>query len=157
VSGVFTAAINDYLRGELSFDSDQPYEVLTDRVQPWNFGQFENRYVDASGDLRQAMTVNPNLKLMVASGYYDLATPLSSTEYSVDHLQLAPAMQKNVTQHRYRAGHMMYLQKVCLEQLRQDLVRFYAEAVPPEAATAQPASAEPAPATPAPTKTDTSG
>lgn len=150
LSGVFTATINDYLRRELSFDSDQPYEVLTDRVQPWNFDQFENRYVDASTDLRQAMTVNPNLKLMVAAGYFDLATPLSATEYSVDHLQLVPALRKNVTQHRYRAGHMMYAKRSCLEKLRRDLVKFYAAAVPSQAAPAGPAPAKDAPAEDAP-------
>jgi carboxypeptidase C (cathepsin A) len=162
MSGVFTATINDYLRRDLSFDSDLPYEVLTDRVQPWNFSQFENRYVDASTDLRQAMTENPKLKLMVAAGYYDLATPLAATDYSVDHLQLAPSLRKNVTQHRYRAGHMMYLKKACLEKLRKDLVKFYAAAMPPESAAPEPptpavAPAQSAPATPAPAKADTSG
>ncbi len=146
VSGVFTAAINDYLRSELSFDSDQPYEVLTDRVQPWDYGQFENRYVDASGALRRAMTTNPNLRLMVACGYYDLATPMSGTEYSVNHLQLAPALRKNVTARRYRAGHMMYLKRSCLERLRRDLVKFYAEAMPSEAAAVAPAQTERNPA-----------
>ncbi len=159
VSGVFTAAINDYLRNELSFDSDEPYEVLTARVRPWDYGQFENRYVDASGDLQRAMTTNPNLKLMVAGGYYDLATPLSGTEYSVDHLQLAPALRKNVTEHRYRAGHMMYLKQSCLEAIRRDLVKFYARAVPSEPNSARPAETT-SPAAqdePAPANADASG
>jgi carboxypeptidase C (cathepsin A) len=162
VSGVFTAAINDYLRRELSFDSNERYEVLTDRVQPWDFSKFENRYVDASTDLRQVMTVNPNLKLMVAGGYYDLATPLAATEYSVDHLQLAPSLQEHVTRHHYQGGHMMYLKKACLEKLRRDLARFYATAVPTEPAPVEPASterpgAEASPSTSAPAAADAPG
>jgi carboxypeptidase C (cathepsin A) len=156
VAGAFTATINDYLRRELSFDSTETYEVLNFNVQPWDYGQFENRYVDASSDLRRAMTVNPHLKLMVASGYYDLATPLAATEYSTDHLQLDRSLAKNVTKQRYRAGHMMYTKKACLEKLRKDLVRFYAAAVPPEAAPATSASTESAPATPASAEADSS-
>jgi carboxypeptidase C (cathepsin A) len=126
--GAFTAAINDYLRRELAFDEDRPYEVLTGDVHPWDFDRFENRYVDPSESLRRAMTVNPHLRLFVASGYYDLATPLLATEYSVHHLQLAPALIEHVTQHRYEAGHMMYINESSLDKLRQDLASFYQSA-----------------------------
>lgn len=126
--GAFAAAINDYLRRELDFDDDRPYEVLTSRVHPWDFDPFENRYVDASESLRRSMTVNPQLRLFVASGYYDLATPLLATDYSTNHLQLDPSLMKHVTQRRYEAGHMMYINETSLEKLKLDLASFYVSA-----------------------------
>jgi carboxypeptidase C (cathepsin A) len=79
VLGPFAATFNDYVRRELKFESDLPYEVLTSKVQPWNFRQARNRYLDIAEDLREAMTHNPYLKVFVANGHYDLATPYLAT------------------------------------------------------------------------------
>jgi len=82
--------LNDYVRRELHFESDLPYEILTGRVRPWKWGNSENRYLNLGETLRRAMSKNPALRVFVASGYYDLATPYFATRYTFDHLGLEP-------------------------------------------------------------------
>ena len=128
IDGPFAAAFNDYVRLVLDFQSDLPYEVLTGRVRPWSYDDFENRYVHSTDTLRQAMTVNPALKVFVANGYYDLATPYLATEYSFDHLQLERPLRENISMGYYEAGHMMYNDAESRMKLRDDVVKFYKEA-----------------------------
>jgi carboxypeptidase C (cathepsin A) len=130
IEGPFSTLLNDYVRRELGYESDLPYEVLTDRVRPWSYDEFENRYVNVAEPLRQAMAQNPALKVLVANGYYDLATPFFATEYTFDHLGLDPSLAGNVEMAYYEAGHMMYIHQPSLEKQRQDLVRFLAKAIP---------------------------
>ncbi len=132
VQGLFTATFYDYVRGELKFESDLPYEILTGKVRPWNFGEYQNRYVDMGESLREAVTKNPYLKVFMAAGFFDLATPFLATKYTIDHLGLSPMLRKNVSLGFYRAGHMMYLHKPSLEKLRDDLAKFIDTAIPGE-------------------------
>jgi carboxypeptidase C (cathepsin A) len=124
IQGAYTAAINDYLGRELGYKSDLPYEILTDRVDPWNYGPAQNKFLNVAETLRVAMTQNPYLKVFVASGYYDLATPYMATRYTFDHMALDPALSENVTIRHYEAGHMMYIREASLVKMRQDLERF---------------------------------
>ncbi len=130
VQGVFTAMFNNYVRSDLKFDSDLPYQVLTDKVQPWSYEHFQNRYVNVADMLRQAMTQNPNLKVMIANGYYDLATPFFATEYTVAHVGLDPALSSHVNLTYCEAGHMLYTKKSCLDNLHGAMADFYQKAVP---------------------------
>jgi carboxypeptidase C (cathepsin A) len=125
VQGPYTATLNNYLRKDLGYESDLPYEILTGRVQPWDYSAYTNRYLNVSDRLRQAMTKNPALRVFVGNGYYDLATPYFATEYTFDHLNLSPGLQKHVTMGYYEAGHMMYVHKASHERLKQDLTKFY--------------------------------
>ena len=90
VQGAFTATWNQYVHSELKYESDLTYEILTGKVQPWNYDQFENRYVNVAETLRDAMTKNRDLKVFVANGYFDLATPFFATEYTFSHMHLDP-------------------------------------------------------------------
>lgn len=128
ITGPYAAAMNHYARAELGFENDLPYEVLTGRVQPWSYREFENRFVTVSDSLRRAIAVNPALKVLVASGYYDLATPYFATEYTLNHLALDPVLRANLRSHVYEAGHMMYVHRPSLERQREDLVAFVREA-----------------------------
>jgi carboxypeptidase C (cathepsin A) len=130
VQGVFTAMFNNYVRGELNYKSDSPYQVLTDKVQPWNYDRFQNRYVNVAEMLRQAMTQNPNLKVMIANGYYDLATPFFATEYTVNHIGLEPTLSNHVSLTYCDAGHMLYTKKSCLDSLHGAMSDFYQKALP---------------------------
>lgn len=126
VEGIFTAALNDYVRTDLGFKEDLPYEILNgDRVQPWNYGKFKNRYLDVAGDLQDALLSQPRLKVLFTCGYFDLATPFFGAQYTIDHLGLPPELRRNVSATFYRAGHMMYLRKASLAKLRKDLTHFY--------------------------------
>ena len=107
-----------------------PYEILTGRVRPWSYAQYANRYINVGETLRKAMTRNSNLKVLIASGYYDLATPFFAAEYTVSHLGLDPALRPNVTMRYYEAGHMMYTHDADHRKLRSDLVSFFQTVLP---------------------------
>lgn len=132
IMGPYTATFNDYVRGELKFETDLPYEILTPRVQPWSYAEHENQYVNVAETLRKAMTINPHLRVMVANGYYDLATPYFATEYTFNHLGLDPSLQKNIVLTYYEAGHMMYIHLPSLARLKSDLAEFVRGTMPGE-------------------------
>jgi carboxypeptidase C (cathepsin A) len=130
VQGIFTAMFNDYIRVELKYNSDMPYQVLTGKVQPWNYDHFQNRYVNVAEMLRQAITQNPSLKVMIANGYYDLATPFFATEYTVNHIGLEPGLSSHISLTYCDAGHMLYTKKSCLDGLHGAMADFYQKALP---------------------------
>lgn len=130
IMGPYTGALNDYVRRELGFESDLPYEILTGRVHPWSYGSHENQYVNVAETLRKAMNANPFLKVFVGNGYYDLATPFLATEYTFDHLFLEPGDRERVAMGYYEAGHMMYIHDPSLAQIKADMASFLASAVP---------------------------
>ena len=119
--GAYTANLNNYVRGELEFESDIPYEILSRRVHPWDYSGHQNQYVNVADTLRKAMTVNPALKVFVANGYYDLATPFLASEYTFTHLGLDPSLKDNITMAYYKAGHMMYIDQNELQKMKKDL------------------------------------
>jgi carboxypeptidase C (cathepsin A) len=132
IQGPYTATLNDYVRGDLQFESDLAYEILTDRVRPWNYDKHQNQFVEVSETLRKAICTNPHLKVFVANGYYDLATPFLATEYTFNHLDLEPELQQNISMSYYEAGHMMYVHQPSLAQLKEELAAFIRSAVPRE-------------------------
>ncbi|MCA9246383.1 MAG: hypothetical protein KDA42_04680 [Planctomycetales bacterium] len=127
ISGAFTAAMNSYLRETLNYTEDRVYEVVSGNVHPWNYDGFQNRYVDASETLRQAMIKNPYLQVFAACGYYDLATPSFGMELTRTHLGLAPERAGNFRMAYYQGGHMMYIYEPSLKKLHRDLTKFYAD------------------------------
>jgi carboxypeptidase C (cathepsin A) len=129
VQGAFTGTFNDYVRDELKWESDLTYEVLTDKVRPWSYEKQQNQYVNTGEMLRQAMAQNPNLRVMVVNGFYDLATPFFATEYTFSHLALDPSLQGNVQLTYCDAGHMLYTSKTCLHSLRHAIEEFYGQAL----------------------------
>jgi carboxypeptidase C (cathepsin A) len=128
ITGAYTACFNDYIRTELEYENDKAYEILTGRVQPWSYAGSQNRYVNVADTLRGAIARNNTLKVMVASGYYDLATPFFASDYTVSHLGLPESLRGNVETHYYDAGHMMYVRLPDLEKLRRDTAAFYEKA-----------------------------
>jgi len=84
---------------------------------------------DTSEALRDAMSRNPHMKIFIASGYYDLATPYFATQYTIDHLGLDAELRDNITTGEYEAGHMMYVHRESLEKLKRDISAFISGAV----------------------------
>ena len=130
IQGPYTAMLNHYLRAELNYENDLPYEILTGRVHPWNYNNVQNRYLNVAETLREAMTRNPALRTFVASGYYDLATPYFATDFTFNHLGLDPDLREHVTIHYYKSGHMMYIHHPSMLELKEDLRNFYEAAAP---------------------------
>ncbi len=103
-----------------------PYEALT-YVGPWAYST--NNFLDVSETLRSAMSQNPYLKVWIACGYYDLATPFFAAEYTAHHMGLRPEQQNRISLTYYEAGHMMYIHKPSLVQLKKDAENFYQQAL----------------------------
>lgn len=129
ISGPYSTAMNHYVRQELKYENDLPYLVLTGRVQPWNYNNVQNQYLNVGETLRQAMSKNPFLKVWVSAGYYDLAPPFFAAEYTFNHLGLKPEQKKNVNFTYYESGHMMYIHKPSLGQLKRDADAFFTGAL----------------------------
>jgi carboxypeptidase C (cathepsin A) len=109
ITGPYTAAFNHYVRAELGYSSDLPYEVLTGRVRPWSYKEFENAYVFVLDKLAAAMRTNPHMRVHVDCGYHDLATPYFAAEHSFAHLAIPAELFENIEYTYYEAGHMMYV------------------------------------------------
>jgi carboxypeptidase C (cathepsin A) len=127
VEAPFTAAFNDYVRRELKYSSDLPYEDLID-VSPWNYGDPQNGYPNTADDLRRAMTRNPYLKVWVTASYYDLATPFLGAEATVASLNLDPSVRANIHFTYFKSGHMLYIYTPSRVKLKADFVNFLDEA-----------------------------
>jgi carboxypeptidase C (cathepsin A) len=119
VRAPYTSTFNNYVRTELGYKSDVPYYILGEGVGPWNW-QTQMGYPATTDDLKDALTKNPHMKVMIASGYYDLATPYRAIEHTLAGMSLDPSLRKNITIERYDAGHMMYVHGPSLHKLKRD-------------------------------------
>lgn len=122
--GAFSTAMLDYLGRELGYKEDQPYEILTSKVQPWRWNS-ENSVVNVSDRLVTALRDNPHLRVLVMGGHTDLATPPEGVAYSIRHmLNLPDNLRRNITTEFYDGGHMFYLNPPDLVKCRADLIQF---------------------------------
>jgi carboxypeptidase C (cathepsin A) len=120
----YTATFNDYVRRELGYRSDLEYYILGGGIgSRWDFGS-DNEYVDVGESLRSAFAKNPHMRLYIAFGYYDAATPLFAAEYTLNHLRLDPSLRDHITRGYYEAGHMMYIQLPSLAKLSREVAAF---------------------------------
>lgn len=109
IMGPYSAALNHYVRAELGYESDLPYEVLSDKVRPWSYKEFEGQHLYVLDKLAAAMRQNPHMRVHVACGYYDGATPYFGVQTDVAHLAIPAELRGNVEFAYYEAGHMMYV------------------------------------------------
>ncbi|MET0235936.1 MAG: peptidase S10 [Kibdelosporangium sp.] len=124
ILGPFTAALNHYVRAELGYSNDLPYEILTGNVHPWSYKEFENASVTVANRLSAALRANHNLKVHVASGYLDGATPYYAAEHVLAHLAIPDELRGNIETKYYPAGHMMYIHEPSRLQQSADLAAF---------------------------------
>lgn len=122
IDGIFSGAFHSYLHSELNFQSS--YTIFSKNVNyNWNYHDYNPwGYPNLMHALRNALECNPTMKLFVACGYYDLATPFAAVEYSLDHLYKSDA---SIQVEYYEGGHMFYLSKKAREKFKKDLIHFY--------------------------------
>ena len=119
----YTALINDYLRRTLGVKFDERYKILDGLYAKWDWGKSDG-YTDTSVSLRTALEKNPHLRVFVASGYFDLATPYWATEHTLSHLGVPKSARANIRTDYYTAGHMMYIDEGNLKKLAEDVADF---------------------------------
>ncbi|MBV8491648.1 MAG: peptidase S10 [Candidatus Eremiobacteraeota bacterium] len=130
VDAAFVSMQNYYLRQVLNYETALPYryeiyDLIYSDGNDWDWKHGGSQALNVAPDLAQTMTFNPDLKVFSANGYYDFATPFFETVYALNHLYLAPALQKNITYGFYQSGHMVYLHPDALAQFHGDLERWY--------------------------------
>lgn len=124
ITGPYSAALNSYVRGELGYASDLAYNILTPKVEPWSYKEFEGKSVEVATALANAMRSNPHLRVYVACGYYDGATPHFAAEHVFAHLRTPPEALQRIEWAYYEAGHMMYVHEPSRVQQSADLTAF---------------------------------
>jgi carboxypeptidase C (cathepsin A) len=127
------ATFHDGYRQDLGVDTERNYVVSAKVWKSWDEthqspakSQWYDRLPVANTaiDLTYAMVQNPNMRVLVQQGYFDLATPYGVTEYVLDHMDLDPELRKNIAVEYYEAGHMMYVHPPSMVEFKQDLAAF---------------------------------
>jgi carboxypeptidase C (cathepsin A) len=132
ISSAYVAAFNDYVRKQLKFGQDQSYQLFAEGTFPgWKFEHKQPGapfavpgFPNVIPDLAAAMKTNPNLRVMLNSGYFDLATPFFTADYEMKHLPIPQSLTKNIETHYYESGHMVYAHLPALKQLHDNVAVF---------------------------------
>jgi carboxypeptidase C (cathepsin A) len=134
LSSAYVSAVNDYVRRELHYGDDKSFKPRIQTFRTWNFahqqpGQNEPPFSPRQGtnvmpDLANAMKLNPNLKVQLNAGYFDLATPFYQGVYEMHHLPIPHSLQANIEYRFYESGHMVYAKDVSLRQLHDNVADF---------------------------------
>lgn len=124
MAGAFRVGIQRVLAEQFGWQGEAPYRLLAPLYQSWRYSQHENRYLATGPLLRDALHRDPALRVFIASGLYDLATPHAAAEHSLAHLGLRGDARSRIELHRAEAGHMMYLLQPARQTLSAALRRF---------------------------------
>ena len=131
ISSAYVSAFNDYVRKSLKFGDHKIYKEITDIERSWNFMHQppgSETKVPASmnvmPDLAAAMKQNPNLKVQLNGGYYDLATPFFAAQWELEHLPMQHSLMANTETHFYTSGHMVYAHEPDLKALHDNVAAF---------------------------------
>ncbi|HTQ27087.1 MAG TPA: hypothetical protein VMI35_03130 [Puia sp.] len=135
ISPAYIASFMSYFYGDLKVDKKYDYHVNAygadgfkwDWTHARNGGPGDPVTPNTGVDLADAMSKNPNLKVLVLNGYYDLATPFYGTEFTFAHLGLENKIRSNISFKYYEAGHMMYVNPTCLGAFKKDVAGFITE------------------------------
>ena len=133
LSSAYVSAFNDYVRKELHYGEDKSFKPSIRTFRTWNFthqlpGQEQplssRQGSNVMPDLANAMKLNPNLKIQLNAGYFDLATPFYQGVYEMHHLPIPPNLQANIEYRFYESGHMVYAKDSSLKQLHDNVADF---------------------------------
>jgi carboxypeptidase C (cathepsin A) len=132
ISSAYVSAFNDYVRKDLGFGSGKVYKPEIDVGKDWSQANHQPPGVpyavpgilNVMPDLASAMKYNPNLKVMVNGGYYDLATPFYEGWFEMHHMPIPASLQSNIEYHYYQSGHMVYAHEAALKELHDNVATF---------------------------------
>ncbi len=129
IDAAFTGTFNNYIRTQLNFGGGIKYKIFGD-VDPWDFTRkkgYDGMFPNVMSDLANAMIYNPEMKVMLNMGYFDLGTPYFEGKYEMQHLPMPASLQKNIEYDLYYSGHMVYLHPESLKKLHDNVARFINE------------------------------
>jgi carboxypeptidase C (cathepsin A) len=131
ISSAYVSAFNDYVRLALKFGLDKTYKPEIELYRSWNMehqppgARFPVRgAANVMPDLASAMKYNPQLKIQLNGGYFDLATPYYEGWYEMHHLQIPARLQNNIEYRYYASGHMVYAHESSLKELHDNVADF---------------------------------
>jgi len=132
ISSAYVAAFNNYVRKDMHYGMNETYKLFADgSFENWNFKHQQPNMPEAfpgptnvMPDLAFAMKTNPDLKVMLNAGYYDLATPFFEGIYEMNHLPIPPTLQKNISYAFYDSGHMVYAHQASLKEIHDNVTAF---------------------------------
>ena len=134
LASAYVSAFNDYVRKELHYGADKAFKPSIPTFRTWNFshqlpGSGEQPFSARQGsnvmpDLANAMKLNPNLRIQLHAGYFDLATPFYQGIYEMHHLPIPQSLQSNIEYRFYESGHMVYAKDASLRQLHDNVAEF---------------------------------
>jgi len=131
ISSAYVSTFNDYVRRTLHYGDGIAYKPEIELFGKWDFqhappGSSEKLQQSANvmPDLAAAMKTNPNLKILLNGGYYDLATPFYEGIYEMQHLQIPRKLQANIEYKQYESGHMVYAHQASLKVLHDTVAAF---------------------------------
>ena len=131
ISSAYVSAFNDYVRKELKYGDDREYKPEVEVFQWWSFQHKQPGSPfpfpgapNVMADLATAMKYNPQLKVMLNAGYYDLATPFFQGVYEMQHLPIPADLQKNIEFQFYESGHMVYAHEASLKAIHENVAAF---------------------------------
>src|SRR5262245_33902072 len=112
IERVFASGVNHLLRAEIGVDTERRYELLSlDVNRDWKRDEQRHAFAAPAGaidDLRFAMSMNPDTKVLIAHGYYDMVTPYFSSERLVEQMKLVPQQREKLFIRHFDGGHMFY-------------------------------------------------
>ena len=131
ISSAYVSMFNDYVRKDLKYGKNMTYIPELPLWRSWNFlhqppgaGKKVPQAANVMPDLSVAMKYNPHLKVMLNSGYFDLATPFFAAVYAMKHLQIPAKLAKNIDYKFYNSGHMVYVHVPSLKKLHHNVAAF---------------------------------
>ncbi|HEY7237260.1 MAG TPA: hypothetical protein VH539_24100 [Gemmatimonadaceae bacterium] len=129
IRNAFSPVLSEYVRRELGYQDEDVYYILGGGIGRWRYPQ-NNGYANVVPSLERAFAKNPEMRLYVAEGYYDMATPYFAVEYTLAHMSVDPRVRAGIVTERFEAGHMVYIDSPSMTKMREGLRRFIDGALP---------------------------
>ena len=131
IGSAYVSAFNDYVRKTLNYGKDKTYRPASELWKTWNYLHQPPgapiplpQAPNTMPDLATAMKYNPELKVLLTGGYFDLATPFYEGKYEMQHLPIPEKLRDNIEYRYYQSGHMVYAHQESLQALHGDVAAF---------------------------------